>query len=58
MNAIRAYKIRWSWRRYGRVFSATTTWLFNGDARAALDNFFSRTPDAIGARVLTGEEAK
>lgn len=48
---IRAYRIRWAWARGRQTFTAVTTWVFPGDAIAALKNFKQRNPEAITANI-------
>lgn len=52
MNAVRSYRIRWAWKNGGRIFTATTLWLFPGDRAGALRNFINRRPEAVSARVV------
>lgn len=52
-GAIRLFRIGYSWRRYGKEFSAHTVWGIRGDAAAALANFTQRNPHVHSARVET-----
>jgi hypothetical protein len=53
---VNAYRIRWAWKLGKRTLTAVTTWVFPGDAQAALRNFKQRRPEAITACVE--QEAK
>jgi hypothetical protein len=50
----KAYRIRWAWKLGKRTLTAVTTWVFPGDAQAALRNFKQRRPEAVTAVVEEG----
>lgn len=48
---MRRYRIHWTWRSYGKLFGATTTWTFAGTPEQALSDFTSKRPETVSARV-------
>lgn len=45
------FKIKFGWRRFGKMFKASTIWGFCGDARHALDDFLRANPHVLSAHV-------
>ena len=51
-SVARAYRIQWAWKKAGRTYTATTTWVFHGSPEAALANFRQRRREALASSVV------